>query len=265
MKKISDEQECKTILNNIKPTHYISNVNADVRHFNEVIKHGHLYFINILGSYIFLEDRGSFYKTDYFLLTDEISNIVVPDLDKPMVTSLVTRRGDNISQKVEIIKNLGFKEYMKHIRMRLWEENYTEEKPVYIVKLAKLEMLKEIQDILLQQFDVYTEDIPNEKQIKDYIEKGNILVSVSEKNEITGIIVYTCMDDICEILFYTVKEEYRGKGISYSLWVAVKKMLLAKAKGYLLWVRKENKIAKNLYKKLGFKEDERIVLEFIKF
>lgn len=76
-----------------------------------------------------------------------------------------------------------------------------------------------------------------------------------EKNIVLGTLKYSLIYDRIEIDNIEVKEEYRGKGIgtkmmSYLVSLAIEN----RVENITLEVRVSNTIARNLYKKFGFRE-----------
>lgn len=76
-----------------------------------------------------------------------------------------------------------------------------------------------------------------------------------ENNKIIGYVKYLIMYDKIEIENIFVKEEYRKKGIGTKLMsYLIAKAIEKKAVNITLEVRISNEIARNLYKKFGFRE-----------
>ena len=80
-------------------------------------------------------------------------------------------------------------------------------------------------------------------------------INYIENNEVLGSLKYSLIYDRMEIDNIFVKEEYRGKGMgnklmSYLISIAIE----ARVVNITLEVRISNEIARNLYKKYGFRE-----------
>lgn len=76
-----------------------------------------------------------------------------------------------------------------------------------------------------------------------------------EDDKVVGILKYSLIYDRMEIDNIEVKEEYRNKGIgtkmmSYLVSLAIEKRVI----NITLEVRISNEVARNLYKKFGFRE-----------
>ena len=93
--------------------------------------------------------------------------------------------------------------------------------------------------------EVETKDVSPFTKAIEYIEEG----------EVIGVLKYSLIYDRMEIDNIEVAPSHRGKGIgtklmSYLVSLAIEKRVI----NITLEVRKSNEVAKNLYKKFGFRE-----------
>lgn len=96
--------------------------------------------------------------------------------------------------------------------------------------------------------------------IKEFIELDNPnpyarRLNYYQDNEIKGYLDYSLIYDRIEIDNFCVNEDFRGQGIgkkllSYLVVIAINNHVI----NITLEVRKSNDIARNLYKKFGFRE-----------
>lgn len=267
MHKIKSKEEVKEIINNIRSKKYISNTIVSLNQYIQPIERGTLYYIKNEDFTFFLEDKDKYYSVDFFCINDNPNMQRMITVDKPMMVSIITRKGIAIDDLKSILKKMGFSEYKMHIRMQMSNEVYKNNNDCNdsFIKLADINNISEIKKILDENFDIFTEDIPDEESIKKYIDDKSIILMVNEEHKIMGIVICSTNDGICEIKFCVVKSEYRGMKVAYKLLLSLKDFLSDDISTYFIWMRNENEIAKSLYRKVGFSEDKRISIEFIKY
>lgn len=118
--------------------------------------------------------------------------------------------------------------------------------------------IEAIQEILLEFEKTATEKV--EQLIKE-----KRLVVYEKESKLVGVCLNNFHTSFLEIVEFTIKEEYRGKGYGQQL---LKSVLALHRKidpeiNFTLQVKRENTIARNLYEKVGFnsnKEEEEIWL-----
>ncbi|CAN0460382.1 unnamed protein product, partial [Hapterophycus canaliculatus] len=110
---------------------------------------------------------------------------------------------------------------------------------------------EEIQKLLESNFDVYSKFTPSIDELKSFSDTTYI---IKENNKIVAFAICQNTGNTAELRFLLVLKEQRGSGYGSLL---MKYLSFDKdINRLLLWVNIENKIAINLYKKMGFKEDE---------
>jgi ribosomal protein S18 acetylase RimI-like enzyme len=199
--------------------------------------------------------RYSFYKLLFF--SKDILKVDWSAFsDQKLVLNILLRRSklDDWTSIINTIKlKGGFNARSKFVRMAipLQEKNLEKELFSEIKNPEQLDF-KELQTLLEQNFDVHAEFISSVNDLQDFSETTYI---IKENNKIAAFAICQNIGNTTELRFLLVLKEYRGKGygnllMKYSL--AVDK----KISRYFLWVNIENNEAINLYKKIGFKEDD---------
>jgi ribosomal protein S18 acetylase RimI-like enzyme len=164
--------------------------------------------------------------------------------------------------------NLELKNYLDTLGFNLKQDRYM--KYEYNLKdtpelfegaryaISNPQEIEAIQEILLEFEKTATEKV--EQLIKE-----KRLVVYEKESKIVGVCLNNFHTSFLEIVEFTIKEEYRGKGYGQQL---LKSVLALHRKldpeiNFTLQVKRENTIARNLYEKVGFnsnKEEEEIWL-----
>jgi len=116
----------------------------------------------------------------------------------------------------------------------------------------------------LQEYLGETSRIPISKQIK-----GKNVIFVAEENEaIVGLcwctIVDRGVDRQAEIVEFYVESEFRGKGIGKKLLTASRQLFIdERVEVAFVWTHHSNEAAIELYKNLGFKVVDQLVMAFV--
>ena len=181
--------------------------------------------------------------------------------DKKLTLSILLRKSklDNWKSIFDKIKLEGkFKSRGKYVRMTipLSEQGFELEPSKAINNPVDYE-LDELQKLLEENFDIYAEYIPSLNDLKDFQASTYI---IKESNKIAAFAICQNIGTTKELRFLLVLKEHRGKGYGNLLM----KYCAAADKSinrFFLWVNTENKEAINLYKKLGFTEDD--ILNYI--
>jgi len=128
-----------------------------------------------------------------------------------------------------------------------------------IIKNPQYSDLNDLQKLLEQNFDIYTEFIPSISDLTDFIDTTYI---IKENDKIAAFAICQNIGNTTELRFLLVLKEHRQKGFGNLLLkhsIAINEHISR----YFLWVNIENKAAINLYNKMKFKEDDLLNCLFI--
>lgn len=110
-----------------------------------------------------------------------------------------------------------------------------------------------VQDILLDEFDKFSERVPSISEVEVSIANEEIFIS-SENGRNCGIIWFTDSGNYAHLRYIAVLPEFRGAGVGSCLMNFMLSRL-EEAGRIDLWVVSDNQRAINMYSKLGFVRD----------
>jgi len=104
--------------------------------------------------------------------------------------------------------------------------------------------------------------------ISEEIEGKNVIFVAEEDGKLVGLcwcsIVDRGVDKQGEIAEFYVEREYRSKGIGKELITAAKQLFISeRVEVAFVWTHHGNKAAIELYKSVGFKEVDQLVMAFV--
>jgi len=96
----------------------------------------------------------------------------------------------------------------------------------------------------------------------------NVILVAEEEGVIAGLcwcsIVNRGVDKQGEIAEFYIEKEYRGKGVGRELITAAKRLFIKEQVGVaFVWTHRGNKAAIKLYKNVGFKAVDQLVMAFV--
>ncbi len=122
------------------------------------------------------------------------------------------------------------------------------------IKEASREHLIPLNNMLHSFFDEKAEQLPDEKELINWIQNKNILIH-EEDNLIGGFLIYEIIGNTLYLRYWFVHPDFREKSIGSKLF----KVFEAKGKGtnrHLFWVIRSNENAIKRYKHYGFVEEK---------
>ncbi len=104
--------------------------------------------------------------------------------------------------------------------------------------------------------------------VSEEIEARNVIFVAEEDGVIVGLcwctIVDRGVDKQGEVVEFYVEKEYRGKGLGKELLTAAKQLFVnEQVEVAFVWTHHDNKEAIKLYKDVGFKEVDQLVMAFV--
>lgn len=190
-------------------------------------------------------------KRENFFLADAFINKKNPKLTLPgtIILEYVFKRVNE--EFIDIIKSLGFHEIMTRKLMRTSAGGE-------ILPFAVLDksFLEEVLCEIKSNFDMYYGSIPGETELSKRFDNGEVIGLTDGKNLI-GFVEFSETQRALRIEHIAVCRKYRGLGKSKDLIKSLFGVAKTKNIPFIeLFVNANNEIAKNLYKKMGFKEDK---------
>lgn len=121
-----------------------------------------------------------------------------------------------------------------------------------------------LHSVYLLSFDLYSGDMLGRADIQNRINSKQIICAYSD-NELCGFLEFEIKNSIVWLNHIAVLENFRGKGISNQLiskYIRLNKV--NENTRYQLWVIQDNIAAVNLYKKFGFRYNNKTTASMLK-
>lgn len=259
---INNKDEFEQILSLTRKRSSMTNISPTLKQYYQLIKQQKLFYFRQNLSVMFFEKNDECYKCTFVLNGDEI---YIPTLDKPVISSVITRKTSNNDKIINIMKTIGFQEYMKHEKWKVTNDKIKHQSSNDNIQceFAKEVLVKDIYHALQITFDTYTEPIPSQQELYELISKNQIITAMSDLGVLMGTLVFSVKDGISNLEHIVTLEGYRNRGIAKTMCNLWLNSLSNDCNLFTLWVRENNISAKKLYESFGFVDDGRISIELL--
>lgn len=199
--------------------------------------------INIM--YYFLEDRDC-------LIPDLVTKIRM-DLDHYQnLEGTVVARMPN--RNVDVLERLQFHPYKEYIRKQIIAGTEEWCEPEHTTETADVSDLNDIYELLYGTFDVMTDHLVSEGELRNFLEMSQVL-KVRMDGELAGVLLFEVFGKKSYLRSICVSENFVGKKIGLSLLQGYFLRNRENTKLFYLWVESTNEKAIRLYERLGYKDD----------
>ena len=236
MKKITDYKEVSPLVLKYFKRGVITNNFLTAEDYKSEIAEDRLFYDcgeEYLCIYV---KRDGFYQLYFHALSEDV---LFPEIKEKIVCDISGYEG-------KILKENGFCGLIERVRLEKVAEAEGES-----FEKATMEDAEEIYELMNNCFDKFTGYVPNLTQIKSECERG-LFYKIEKENKIAGILRSGKSGKVSQIKHLCVSDDFRGEGIGKRLCA---EFLKEKSK-VIVWTGKENILALNLYKSLGFTEDK---------
>jgi ribosomal protein S18 acetylase RimI-like enzyme len=255
MDKIINFENYLILLSNFKKNNkrYITNDFIGAKKIKELINNRKLSVEKNNCCFCFLIQKSEFSMLYFY--TKSIENIIIPNSIK-IVCEIIGRQSEiNRQSNVLIDRNLVL--YSKYHRMVLKKGDsilISEDKK--ISNQMDHQTIKSIYNIILKEFDKFSDRIPNHDEFNYYVKNNYFIIKRDNfTNDIKGFLMYDIKGTVSFIEYIVVLEKYRGKNIAKELLDTYHSIMNNKVKKFQLWVNEYNLKAIKLYKKYNYKKD----------
>lgn len=196
-----------------------------------------------------LEDREDFSRL-YFDIIDIDSFVALDTSEKPVVTEIVLRPGDEKTlAALEAFSQKGFERILIRERMQRRAGSISGDKQGAVPAVRA--DTKAAGALLRKNFAPFTGCLLSTQELLREIDAG-MIYKLSVEDRFAGLLHFSTDKKGIEIRHLAVYEQYRGKGIASRL---LRRCLTEHEAGARLWVSKDNKAAKAFYQKHDFSAD----------
>lgn len=256
MKKINDIKQLNKLLMPFFKRGILTNNYMMMDKYKEYIEDGTLFFEKSDNEMIILRDCDNHWRV-YYYLTDFKSQFKLPD-DKPLAMEIVFEsKDDKYKEIVSYWEDIGFKPYMFRSRMTsdVTDINIDNSENL-LSSYAKPKHALEIHKLISSTFDEYLGCVPTLSEVKDLIDKEEIICIENNEEKIDGLLHIGKSRNIHSIWHIVVASEARKSGNAQKMLAFFKDILLQDEKSKLqLWVQDDNLPARRLYEGMGLEYD----------
>lgn len=223
----------------------------------EALKEGRLLACCEDGAAMLFEQKRTAYQL-YLFLSDKVTSLQLPKLDKPVMTEVVTRtdcrREANL---VHWLESLDMKLAQVRIHMRRTSFQLPAHKTPAgcCVKWPDARQARQAITLLQETLDPVLSDVP------DTVETERMLCALDQEGQVRGALHFSIEGRTSLLRHLAVPAKYRRQGIASQLVRAWLELPLGDSRR--LWVLESNAPAIGLYTSLGFAADDRKCYSFL--
>jgi GNAT superfamily N-acetyltransferase len=260
MKKVTDFIEINKAVVRIKNYNkkLVTNFFPNREKIEIWISKNQFYMIEMGEVIYFIKKNANFYTLFYTASSneelDKSLTVLLVDFSNEVLMLDIVQREEN-SDLLNVFYNKSFSVYTALVRMnRLNHEENLLYIPTDGIKEASSHHLLPLNNMLHSFFDEKAEQIPDEKELLNWIENKNVLIH-EEDNKIGGFLIYEIIGKTLYLRYWFVHPDFREKRIGSKLFNEFE----TKGKDtnrHLFWVIRSNENAIKRYKHYGFVEEK---------
>jgi len=222
------------------------------------ISKNQFYTIEIGEVIYFLKKNENFYALFFIASSNEeldksLLELLVDFSEEILMLDIVQR--EETSDLLNVFYSKSFNLYTSLVRMnRLNHQVDLLSISTDGVKEASGHHLISLTNILYSFFDEKAEQLPDEKELGNWIENKNVLI-YEEDNQIGGFLVYEIIGNTLYLRYWFVHPNFRDKRVGSKLFYEFENKG-KDANRHLFWVIRSNENAIKRYKHYGFVEEK---------
>lgn len=253
MELVRDIQEIFNKTNEIKKKCTVfTNFFLNKKKITELIKKKKLFKIFDESNLIFLKKNKIYYNLYFFSNNHKkLSNILKKLKIGNYICDLILLN-KNYKNFYKPFLNNKFKKYRNLIRL-IKKKNINKKYLITDVKYAKSSDAKIILLNLKKNFDIYSDQIPELKDIQESIKKKEIIII--KKKILIAFMIFDNANSTLKINYWFVKDKYQNIGHGSKLMNFFLNKY-CKSKRVILWVDKTNSVVIRKYYHFGFVKDK---------
>jgi GNAT superfamily N-acetyltransferase len=260
MRKVSDFNEINQAVVRVKnyKKKLTTNFFPNIENVENWISKDQFFTIEI-GEVVFFLNKNSCFYTLFFIASsnDELDRSLTELLDdfggEGLMLDIVQR--DESSEVLNIFYRKSFNLYTSLVRMnRLNHRVDLHTISSEGIEEASIQHLIPLNKIIHSVFDEKAEQLPDEKELENWIENKNVLI-YEDDNQIGGFLIYEIIGNTLYLRYWFVHPDFREKRVGSRLFnkFEVKGKYTNR---HLLWVIRSNGNAIKRYRHYGFVEEK---------
>lgn len=233
-----------------------TNLFIDAEKLDDWINNGLLYFNETEYGALFLRKDWSFYHLYYYTNSlADLQILVNNHLPQKKLVLDIIGKSKNLNDLENLFVKANFK---KHTQLERYTRINQSDSTFYFlsdeVSLAEKEDADAIARMFEENFDKFSEQVPQLNEVKKLIDEKKILI-VKENDNIKGFLVRTFNGQSSILNNFLVDKRFRGEKIGSKLlkyYISESKAV----KRMMLWVVFDNETAINVYQHHGYIKDD---------
>lgn len=223
----------------------------------EALREGRLLACCAEGATMLFEQKRTAYQL-YLFLSDKVTSLHLPELDKPVMTEVITRtdcrREANLVHWLERL-DMKLAQVRIHLRRTGFQPLQGKTAAGCFVKWPDDRQARQAIMLLQETLDSVLSDVP------DAVEAERMLCALDQEGQVRGALHFSVDGKTSLLRHLAVPVEYRRRGIASQLMRAWLELPLGDSRR--LWVLESNAPAIALYTSLGFAADGRKCYSFL--
>jgi GNAT superfamily N-acetyltransferase len=260
MKKVTDFIEINQAVVRIKnyKKKLVTNFFPNREKVEVWISKDQFYTIEIGEVVYFLKKNSNFYSLFFIASSNDeldksLTELLVDFGEEVLMLDIVQREESSVM--LDVFYNKSFHHYTSLVRMnRLNYQIDISSTNIDEIKKASIHHLPPLFNMFYSFFDEKAEQLPDEKELGNWIENKNVLI-YEEDNQIGGFLIYEIIGSTLYLRYWFVHPDFREKGVGSKLFNEFE----TKGKDtnrHLFWVIRSNENAIKRYKHYGFVEEK---------
>lgn len=213
-------------------------------------------FIVITSDTIFFFHKNDVFTTLFYCSTtyESLNNsLSIIDFQGKLIVEIITN--DSTSHLLNVFNLHGFKQHSSLVRMsKIIQSNNSFYQPNKKIRNATLIDIQEVQSLLTNNFDKYTEQIPVYEELEQWVIQSHLIVYELD-SKIAGLLIYDLIGVTSYLRYWFVCPEYRDLKIGSEL---IREYLYRgkETKRQIFWVIESNDNAIKRYEHYGFTKEK---------
>ena len=232
----------------------VTNLFLDTNTLSDLIDNNEIHYEYVPGNCLnlFIEEWDFCHL--YFFMTSP-NEYQAPKSDGMMICELFFNREDDDNRiLIDSLNKAGFSEYASYHRWLKTRQEETAATTRYAINKGQE---KGFYDLLLKNFDVLSDHVPQKNEFETYIKDKECYSAVdSETGKLLGGLIFSKKGNVETEEFVFTDPEYRHRGLASALhenWYNSNKVSKTR---YMAWIRDDNQASIGLHRKFAYERQK---------